>query len=242
MKNEIVTANSKGIFINSVKIATMLDVPHRDLLRTIEKIVLRIKNNAQCGALKFPPIYKESNFLNKMGRTYKMYDMNEQAYMKLAMHLKGYEEAERVQDAIIEAFSLMKNALLNHENASWLDSRRMGKLIRRNETDTIKEFVEYATKQGSKSAFRYYSNITKMTNKALELLVQTDYGEKLRDLADIQALGFIQLLENRAAQAIRYGIDEGLPYKHIYKYAKTEVNNLADSLNFKKQIPDNLNK
>jgi phage regulator Rha-like protein len=218
----------------------MLDVPHKVLVNTIDNFLSKRKNNGLAVPLKFPQIFKEGTFKNRMGRTYRMYEMNEQAYMKLCMQLKGYEKAEVVQDAIIEAFSLMKTALLNQQNASWLEARKSGKQVRRLETNTIKDFVEYATKQGSKSASKYYMSITKMTNKALELLNKSKYGDPLRDLLTIQQLGFIQMLEIRATQSIQVGMEENLPYKYIYKYAKSEVNKLADSLCFKAIIPKNL--
>lgn len=234
MKTDIVHVNKKEVFTDSVIISKMLEVPHRDLIRTINKIVERNKNNATVSALKFPQKFIKSSFINKMGRKYLMYELNEQAYLKLAMHLKGYEKAEIVQDSIIEAFSLMKQALLNHTNASWLNARQNGKEIRHQETDVIKDFVDYATSQGSKSANMYFMNITKMTNKALEFLLQTKTGEPLRNLAGIMELGYIQMLDYRAMLAIKHGMGENLPYKFIYKYAKEEVNKLADSLNFKK--------
>ncbi len=80
----------------------------------------------------------------------------------------------------------------------------------------------------------YYQNITKMTNKALELLVQSKDGKPLRDLATITELGFIQVVDNRAMQAIADGLNRKLPYKEIYKFAKKEVEEIVDSLCFKK--------
>jgi phage regulator Rha-like protein len=236
MKTEIVHISKKEIFTDSKVISEMLEVNHKDLLRTIAKIVIRQKNNVPRSPLKFPQKFIESAFHNKMNREYKMYELNEQAYMKLAMNLKGYEKAEYVQDCIIEAFSMMKQALLNHQNTSWLNARNKSKEIRSSEMDIVKEFVAYATKQGSKKASMYYRNITKMTNKALELLIQSNHGAPLRDLASIMELGFIQILDNRAMQSINQGMVDKLPYRFIYKYAKEEVNKLADSLNFNKQL------
>ena len=169
-----------------------------------------------------------------MGRIYKMYELNEQAYLKLAMQLSGYEKAEIVQDQMIEAFTMMKQKILNMQNNSWISKKDEGKQIRQKETDIIKDFIEYATKQGSNNANKYYMNITKMTNKALELLIQTDEYKPLRDLATITELGFIQMLDLRATQAIEDGVKRQLPYKEIYKYAKEEVEKLSDSLAFKK--------
>lgn len=235
MEKNIVHIKEKEILTDTLIIAEMLDVPHTNLIRTVQAIVDRQNNNPQARALKFPQKFIEGVFQNKMNRSYKMYELNEQAYMKLAMQLRGYEKAEIVQDAIIEAFSMMKGAVLNQSNQSWLSAREDGKAIRSKEMDVVKNFVDYATKQGSKSAFRYYGNVTKMTNKALELLVQVKGGAPLRHLANIMELGFIQMLDNRAKQSIEYGMSEGLQYQEIYQIAKEEVNTLADSLNFNRK-------
>lgn len=234
MKNELVHTKKNEVFTNSKIIADMLEVTHKDLLRTIEKVVNRQKNNRQTSPLKYPQKFIESSFKNKMGRTYKMYEINEQAYLKIAMQLSGYEKAEIVQDQMIEAFTMMKHHMLNMQNNSWIEKRDETKQIRQKETDVIKDFIEYATKQGSQNANKYYMNITKMTNKALELLMQTNEYKPLRDLATITELGFIQMLDLRATQAIEDGINRQLPYKEIYKYAKEEVEKLSDSLAFKK--------
>lgn len=234
MKNEIVHTNRGDVYTSSRIVAEMLEVNHKDLLRTIIKITERIEKQGATKHIKFPQIFKETTFTNKQNRTYPMYEMNEQAYLKLAMKLDGYEKAEIVQDQIVEAFSIMKQALLNKDNQSWISHRGQGKTARREETDVIKEFVEYATLQGSKSASMYYQNITKMTNKALELLVQSKDGRPLRDLATVTDLGFIQVVDNRATQAIQDGMDRKLPYKEIYKFAKDQVEIIVDSLCFKR--------
>jgi phage regulator Rha-like protein len=233
MKTDLVHTVKGEVFTDSKVISEMLEVEHKVLVNTIEKTLNRQKNNGTDKPLKYPQKFIESSFKNKMGRTYKMYELNEQAYLKLAMQLSGYEKAEIVQDQIIEAFSIMKEALLNQQNNSWIEKRSETKQIRQIQTDVIKNFVNYATSQGSKSAIMYYQNITKMTNKALELLIQTKHGKPLRDLATITELGFISVVDNRAMQAIEDGMNRELPYREIYKFAKEEVEKLVDSLAFK---------
>ena len=235
MKNDIVHTKRDEVFTDTLVIARMLEVEHQKVMQTIERMVARQqKNNLPRERLKFPQKFIESSFTNKMGRTYKMYELNEQAYLKLAMQLSGYEKAEIVQDQIIEAFTIMKHQILNMQNNSWIAKRNETKEIRSKEMDVVKDFIDYAISQGSQSAGKYYMNITKMTNKALELLMQTETYKPLRDLATITELGFIQMLDLRATQAIEDGMLRKLPYKEIYKYAKEEVEKLADSLAFKR--------
>jgi len=233
MKTEIVHAKKNEAFTTSKVVSEMLEVPHKVLQNTIERIIENQKNNGTPKPLKFPQKYIKGSFTNKMGRTYEMYELNEQAYMKVAMQLKGYDKAEIVQDAIIESFSLMKQALLNHQNYTWINARNQGKEIRGMETDIIKDFVDYATNQGSENAKFYYASITKMTNKALELLIQVKEGNQLRDLATITELGHIQMADNIAMQSIKIGMEENLPYKYIYKSAKEKVNEFVSFMNFK---------
>ena len=235
MENQIVFLSNNEVFTSSLIIAENLEVPHRNLLRTIDKILeFQKKNIAQGRALKYPQKFIERTFKNKMNREYRMFELNEQAFTKLVMHLANYEKAEYIQDLFIEAFFEMKDRLLNSQEISLKEKRETGKAIRKNETDVIKEFVEYATKQGSKSAFRYYGNITKMTNKALEYLIQTTIGKPLkRDLMNIMELGFLQTLELRIIDVIKDCMQKEIYYKDIYQKAKEEVEQLASALMYK---------
>jgi len=208
----------------------MLEVPHRDLLRTIKKIVKRQKNNAHASALKFPQKFIETSRKNKMGRVYKTFDMNEQAYMKLAMQLSGYEKAERVQDAIIDAFALMKSAILNHKDPIWQIERKKTKAVRYKETDMIQAFIEYAKEQGSKRPDFYYQNFTKMTNKALAPLLTAPDGKPVKDLSTMEDMDAIRIAERMTTQIIEQGMKSGIFYKEIYTEVKERINAFATSL------------
>ena len=105
-----------------------------------------------------------------MNKTYKSYNLNEQAFIILVMNLSNYDKARTVQLMFVKAFWNMRQILQEHLSASWIEARASGKVDRIDETDKIKEFVEYATKQGNSKASFYYSSFTKMTYKALELV------------------------------------------------------------------------
>jgi len=230
MKTSIIHTRRAEAFTSSKIVADMLEVPHRDLLRTIKKIVKRQKNNAHTSALKYPQKFIETTYQNRMGRIYKAYDMNEQAYMKLAMQLSGYEKAEQVQDAIIEAFALMKSALLNHKDPIWQLERKKTKAVRYKETDMIQAFVEYAKEQGSQHPDYYYQNFTKMTNKALAPLLTAPDGKPVKDLSTIEDMDAIRIAERMIAQIIEQGMQAGIYYKEIYAKAKERINAFATSL------------
>lgn len=233
MRNDLVEYVKGDSFTNSVLVAQKLEVPHKVLMQTIEKVL-----GKECHG--YDNVFKQkfiiSEFTTKMNRTYPMYLMNEPAFSKLVMNLSGYKNAEIVQDIFIEAFFKMKEVIKNHQNVSWIGSREQGKLARKEEMDVVKQLVDYAVENGSVNASMYYRNITNMTNKALELLIQVKDDKPIREMASAVELGFISVVDNRARQAIADGLSRKLPYKEIYRYAKEEVNKLVDSLDFKPKL------
>lgn len=232
MKNDLVHQIKNDFFTNTVIVAENLEVPHTNLLRTVRDLISKVKNDPSGERV----VFIESSFINKQGRSYQMYEMNEDAYMLLAMQLSQYEKAFHVQVAIIKAFRSMAIALVNQQNVSWIEARQNGKIARVAETDIIKDFVDYANSQGSQSASMYYMNITKMTNKALEFMIQDKTGVPIRDLSTLDNLGFIMALDKRAGSAIEHGMKEKWHYKDIFQYAKAEVNKLADVLIFRPSL------
>ena len=59
---------------------------------------------------------------------------------------------------------LLKQAMWNKQNTEWLETRKQGKLTRRNETDVIASLILYATEQGSKNANKLYVVYSKLVN------------------------------------------------------------------------------
>jgi len=118
--------------------------------------------------------------------------------------------------------------LLNKSNSEWLTSREQGKQIRLKETDTIKDFVEYATNQGSKSAKFYYKHYTSATYKALQLLEHKK--PKLRETLDLLQLHQLLLAEDLVTKTIKKEMDNQEHYKVIFEKCKIALINFANSL------------
>lgn len=232
MKNDLVHQIKNDFFTNTLIVAENLEVPHKVLMNTVKATLEKVEKQGHDRAI----VFLEGSFTNKQGRTYPMYEMNEDAYMLLAMQLSQYDKAFKVQTSIIKAFRSMAIALINQQNVSWIEARQNGKIARVAETDIIKDFVDYANSQGSQSASMYYMNITKMTNKALEFMIQDKTGVPIRDLSTLDNLGFIMALDKRAGSAIEHGMKEKWHYKDIFQYAKAEVNKLADVLVFRPSL------
>jgi hypothetical protein len=123
----------------------------------------------------------------------------------------------------------MEQALLKQQKSvDWYAARLQGKAVRKNTTDTIEEFISYATEQGSKNAKMYYANITKMEYKALDILEQSkQVTGNFRDTLDLMQIGFLQVAENIASLAMKKGMDDKLDYHDIYTLAKQKVTDYA---------------
>ena len=132
----------------------------------------------------------------------------------------------------IQAFNKMEDILLkqqnNKQNLEWNQSREQGKQIRLETTDTIKEFVEYATNQGSKSANMYYKHFTNAEYKALGFIQQAK--PNLRDTLDLMQLNQLILAEDLTKRCIKKYMKENLHYKEIYILVKQDIENFAKNL------------
>ena len=116
----------------------------------------------------------------------------------------------------------------------WVETRQNQKLTRKDETDTIKKFVEYAILQGSKSATRYYSLITQMENKAL--FIVKDKFPNLKDVLTPRQLMNSAVCNEIVINALEEGIEKEMFYKDIFQLAKQRVETFA-SVMPKTQVP-----
>ena len=168
------------------------------------------------------------------GNKYTAYLMNRDFFSILAMRFKG-KKAFQWQAGFISAFNAMEQRILtadkNATDPTWLGQREQGKIARLEETDVIKEFVEYATNQGSTKAKFYYKHITNATYKALGLMVQSK--PKLRDTMNLYEVSELLLAERVAKNAIKKYMDLGRGYKDIYNSVKDDLLSFGGALKLK---------
>lgn len=95
--------------------------------------------------------------------------------------------------------------------------RAEGKMIRKVETDAIKDFIEYAKENGSQSSERYYMIITKATNEILGI------NKGQRDSLTAEQLDHLAMVERVIANALTTGVKKEMNYKDIYKLASSKA-------------------
>jgi len=223
--NDLVVMHMGKPMVSSELVAKKFEKTHRKVMRDIE--------NLHCSDRFKGANYGPCKFTNKMNRTYDGYMMTRDGFSFLCMGFTG-EKAGAWKEAYINAFNAMEKTLLKKNDAiEWKQARLQGKETRKQVADTIKDFVEYATSQGSKSAKRYYGNITTMEYKALEMIEKNQKVPKgFRDTLDIMDLSFLNTAEQLARASLKEGMDSGMHYKEIYILAKDRVLSYAKTVTF----------
>jgi len=217
---EIYIREKRGVlFTTSLDVAEKFKKQHSHVLRDIREIMAA---QGEFGLSNFG----ESSYLNDQNKRQPMFEMTRSGFSILAMGFTG-KKALEWKIKYEGAFSLMEQTLLNQKNLSWQDSRKLGKISRHTETDAIKDFVEYAKRQGSTKAGFYYKHFTTATYRALFIINDTFPGS-FRDLLDNQQIAYLMAAENVATKSIRDGMAQGLYYKDIFQLAKSRLDKCSE--------------
>lgn len=221
--NDLVVIENDIPMVSSQLIADKFGKVHAKLVRDIE--------NLHCSNEFKVANFGTYSFTNKMNRSFDGYMMTKDGFAFLCMGFTGKKAAEW-KEKYIKAFNSMEQKLLRETSGvEWKQARLQSIGARKSVTDQIAEFVKYATNQGSKSAAMYYSNITKMEYKALEMISNNEKVPKgFRDTLDAMDLSFLTTAEYIARKALQDGMNQDLHYKEIYIHAKTAVFNYAETV------------
>jgi len=224
---ELVELKRDEIYCDSHLVARKFNQQHKEVVKRIKKLeedLLKLR-----GFGKTPKTLTENR--EYRGTKYTSYLMNREFFSLLVMRFKGVKALEW-QIKFNEAFYAMERRLAtletNKADTAWIGARTQGKLSRKEETDIIKQFVDYATDQGSTSARYYYKHITNATYKALGLMHQRD--PKIRDTMNIYQIAELTLAEHHAKLSIKKYMSLGRHYKDIYASVKDDLLRFGNSL------------
>lgn len=229
---ELVELKKGKVFTSSKIFSDNFKIPHNELLKRIRKLTgeyLPVKNE-----------FVETDFVNERNRKYPMFLMTRQGFMFLVMNTGAKEQNMKkvwdMQTKIIMAFDEMERQLLqvkmNENSLEWKRVREDSITNRKKETGAIKEFVEYAISQGSKSAEKYYIHITNATYRNLSFMqLKTP---KLRESLDTLQLSQLIMVENMIEIKLKEYMSEKTFYKEIYKKVAKDIENLCNMLGVNK--------
>jgi len=214
---DLVVLQNKNPMASSETIAEGLGITHAQLFRTILKYRPQIE--------EFGILCIECRKLPGRGRPKELAWFNEEQASLLILFSSNTPEAIKFKVRLNKEFFRMRKLLLKlatqRDNSEWIQARKLGKVQRKAETDVIKEFVEYATKQGSKRANEYYRAISKAENKALFLVEQK--FDNLREVLDFTQLALISVADAIVCKALKDGMEKDMDYHDIYELARDRV-------------------
>jgi Rha family phage regulatory protein len=222
---QLVEVKKQEVLCDSSLVAKKFNQQHKEVVKRIWFLCeeLRGVSNPPKMPIKEERVYR--------GREYTAYLMGREFFSLLVMRFKGRKALEW-QVKFNRAFYDMERKLLqetaNKGNDVWITARASNKQIRHDTTDVIKEFVDYATAQGSKSAKFYYKHITNATYKALGLITQRE--PRLRDTLTLMELSHLTTAEYVTQRSIRRHMNDNIPYKKVYDFVKQDLMTFADGL------------
>lgn len=220
IRTDLVQEKNDVVVTTSLQIAEVFDKRHDNLIAKIENLI----NNDEKFSLKV----RASFYNDSYNRKKKMYLLDKDAFVFVVQKFTG-KKAYEWQWKYIEAFNQMETIVIQRHSSEWQMTREKGKMTRRRETDQIALFIDYATKQGSKSAGKYYMNFTKLLNNSVGIKT----GQ--RDVLSPEMLGTVMTLENQIMHKVKEGMDKNLFYKDIYKNVKVKIETLTEILTLPEQ-------
>lgn len=224
--------NKRGeVFADSALVARKFGMKHNKLISVVESVFhdypdLRGSSNTPQLSEKY---FTEERIYH--GQSYTAYMMNRAFFSLVAIRFTT-KLAREWQRKFNTAFYEMESQLLlansHRQDVQWLAQRTQTKLLRKAETDVIKQFVDYATVQGSQNANNYYSLITTATYSALGLI---QYKQpNLRNTLNALQLAWLVTLESLVQASLRQYMSLNVHYKEIYKLVVNDIRQYAAPL------------
>jgi len=202
-------------------IADELSRDHSNLKETIEKYKDKFE---------YFSLLKRRKLRSTGGRAANEYLLDEDQFMFLGTLMKNNEKVVEFKFMIIKGFKECRKTLLDlqvhKKQPEYQITRDAGKIVRRQTTDVMKEFVEYAKEQGSNNSERYYSNITRMLNGLL-FIVDGKF-KNIRNTLTVQQLMTVSSAEQIIDRGLRGGMSKKKYYKEIYKDIRSKVELFAE--------------
>lgn len=229
---ELVFVKNNEVYVDSRVIADHFTKGNhyhvKKSVETLMKDLELLSTPRNLGLKEYPIINKTEEIYRKRKAEY--YELNRFAFSMLATRFRTKEAIEWTVK-FLERFFLMEKALARQEDTEWITSRQQSKIARREETDMIKKFVEYAKNQGSKNADMYYIHITKATNKTLQLLQCNE--PSTRDFLDKLEISQLIYSEMVVKTSLEKYMEMNIPYKEIFKLVKEDLLKCADLISIK---------
>ncbi|HCF71900.1 MAG TPA: hypothetical protein DER33_10025 [Syntrophomonas sp.] len=207
----LVSIKRNDVFTDSMVIAEGTGNNHHSVTRLIRRFENQLNQLGKLG-FKIQP--------SASGQGIKIYELNEPQATFLITLLRNTGAVVAFKLRLTTEFYMMRQMLLQKQTLDWQETRRAGKITRREETDVISELIEYAKAQGSRNSKELYRVYSKLANKIA--------GVNNRELASITQINNLSLIEHIILHVIRSGMQQGKHYKAIYQDSKMRLEQFSD--------------
>ncbi|SHO46817.1 Rha family transcriptional regulator [Anaerocolumna xylanovorans] len=212
--NDLVILKGKEVFTDSWIIAKGTNNQHESIVA----LIIKYKSDFEdFGSIEFTDFKS-----GKRGRPTKIYQLNEPQATLLITYLDNTEIVRMFKKELVRQFYAMRRLIQEQQSSEWKFFRQQGKTVRLSETDTLKEFVEYAKARGSTNPNKIYTNYTRLANKTVGI-------KSVKDATTIQ-LNYLILVENIFIQIILAGMVADRDYHDIYRDCKERATQLSNAV------------
>ena len=211
MSDQLVILQGNEAFTDSMVIAIGTNNQHESVQRRIRDYEKELSSFGKLG-FEIRPM--------PSGQEQKVYRLNEMQATFLITLLKNNEVVVKFKMELVRQFYAMRQFIFERQTKDWIVTREQGKITRKEETDIIKQLVEYAKEQGSEHSDKLYLSYTRLANKIC--------GISKRDDATVAQLSSLTVAENIILHCIQVGISEEKHYKDIYQDCKQRLEMFKD--------------
>lgn len=215
---KLVFVEKNRVLTTSFLLAEGMGIAHKDVIKEFLNLSIMIPEGL--GPEKRDFFKRNFIIVEAADKSIEMITMTHAGFTMLAMGINT-PQAIRFRIKIANEFEDAE-----HSNQARLVAREHGKKVRRAETDTIKIFIEYCRRQGSKNSPRYYEVFTKLSYRQLHLLgagMAAKDWDNFRDTLSAIDLGYLMVAEQICGSELREGMRREIFYKEISKQVKEAV-------------------
>jgi phage regulator Rha-like protein len=217
--SELVVIEKNEIYTTSLIISENINIDHKSVVKLL-------KDYSNIDELKRLTVAKVST----KGRAIINYLLTEEQALILVSLMNNTPEVIKFKVGLVKAFikyrKLSAQLLSQKTNQEWIEKRKETKVMRRECTDIIQQFIAYAEEQGSQSASKYYMNFSRMELTGLFLLEQK--FPNYRDIMNFRQLNLIEIADEVIANSLKDSMEKKIPYKECFQIAKECIIKLSN--------------
>ncbi len=212
--DELVIVKHDEAYTNSIIIANGTGYEHHTITRKIRDNMTDFEELGKVGYHNQPL---------ESGQNQKIFFLNEPQATYLITLLENNTIVRKFKLELVKDFFRMRRFILERQTAEWQQSRNIGKLVRKDETDIILiKLIPLAEAQGSQNAEKLYMTYSKLINAILGI----EAGH--RDELPLEYVDAIKFLERAIENIISIETDKGTNYKEIYQICKAKCQIIKD--------------